>query len=90
MSSIIALGVGRFKHVSGAYELTTKSQPLSSIGGRTGQLSVYDLSLADTKFARAIWGNKAARVGGNISASRFLLRNISHLSAGRVIGPVAQ
>ena len=37
------------------------------MGGRSGQLAVYDLSRMAMKFARVMCGSREARVGGSIS-----------------------
>ena len=66
------------------------SQPLCSIAGRSGEWVTYDLSCMAMQFARVIWGSSTARVGGSISPSKFLDRNIFHLRAGKFVYPVEE
>ena len=90
VSSSTALGAGSVRHPIGTYAFSSTIQPFSSMGGSDGNLLLYDLSHIQMKFTRIICGKSAALVGDNISPSLFLDLNNSHLSWGKVVGPVAE
>ena len=89
-SSKTAFGAGGNKQPCGKYVFPSTNQPLSSKLRRLGFGVTYDLSLIYTKLARMICGSKVPTVGGSISPSRFLDRNISHRRVDRDVGPLAE